>query len=78
MNTAKTGYFAKNRMLSATVVHPSCMLADAYATACMSFGFQDAKNFLEENNMIGALIYVEGKDTVHYSSEGFSSFKESY
>lgn len=44
--SAKTGYFAKNRMLSATVVHPSCMLADAYATAFMAMGIKKTKEFI--------------------------------
>ena len=33
-------------MLSATVIHPSCMLADAYATSFMAMGINDSKEFL--------------------------------
>jgi thiamine biosynthesis lipoprotein len=44
--STKTGYFAKNRMLSATVIHPSCMLSDAYATAFMCMGIKKSKDFL--------------------------------
>jgi thiamine biosynthesis lipoprotein len=41
----KTGYFAKNRMLSVTIIHPSCMLSDAYATAFMAMGIKKSKEF---------------------------------
>ena len=40
----------------------------------MSLGFQDAKRFLNKNKIIGALIYVEENDTIHYFSNDFSSF----
>ena len=43
--STKTGYFAKNRMLSVTVIHPSCMLSDAYATAFMAMGIKKSKEF---------------------------------
>ena len=44
--STKTGYFAKNRMLSATVIHPSCILSDAYATAFMCMGIKKSNDFL--------------------------------
>ena len=44
--STETGYFAKNRMLSATVIHPSCMFSDAYATAFMCMGIKKSKEFL--------------------------------
>ena len=44
--STKTGYFAKNRMLSVTVIHPSCMFSDAYATAFMCMGIKKSKDFL--------------------------------
>jgi len=65
---------ASNKLISATILYADCMSADAYATACMSFGFEDAKIFLEENNIIGSLTYIKEKDTIHYSSSDFSSF----
>lgn len=34
----RTGYPTRHRLLSATVVAPDCMTADAYATACMVVG----------------------------------------
>ena len=47
--STETGYFAKNRMLSVTVIHPSCMLSDAYATAFMCMGIKQSKEFARDN-----------------------------
>jgi thiamine biosynthesis lipoprotein len=70
----KTFYPVVNQLISATILYSDCMSADAYATACMSLGFQDAKRFLNKNKIMGALIYVEENDTIHYFSNDFSSF----
>ena len=57
---SKTGYFAKNRMLSATVIHPSCMLSDAYATAFMAMGVKRSKDFLDAQPKLDAyLVYSD-------------------
>jgi thiamine biosynthesis lipoprotein len=37
-----TGYPERNTLLSATVFAPNCMIADAYATACMVLGLEKA------------------------------------
>tara|TARA_B100000965_G_C19533060_1_gene732024 strand:+ start:408 stop:1409 length:1002 start_codon:yes stop_codon:yes gene_type:complete len=42
----KTGFPAKNRLLSVTVIHDNCMEADAYATAFMVMGLQKSKEFI--------------------------------
>ena len=70
----KTCHPTSNSLLSATILYADCMSADAYATACMAFGFEKAKVFLQNNNIIGSLIYVERGDTVNYFSSGFSEF----
>ena len=64
----------QNNLISATVLYDNCMSADAYATACMSFGFLRAKEFLQKKNISGCLIYVENEDTLSYFSSNFSSF----
>tara|TARA_B100000700_G_C15029874_1_gene849952 strand:+ start:106 stop:1086 length:981 start_codon:yes stop_codon:yes gene_type:complete len=56
-----TGYFARNRMLSVTVIHPSCMLADAYATAFMAMGIKKAKDFVDLNPELK--VYIVYSDT---------------
>ena len=70
----KTFYPTSNSLLSATILYNDCMSADAYATACMSLGFEKAKDFLNNNNIMGSLIYVIDKDTINYFSSGFSEF----
>ncbi|MEC7863613.1 MAG: FAD:protein FMN transferase, partial [Bacteroidota bacterium] len=40
-----TAFPANNRLLSVTVIHDNCMLADAYATAFMVMGIRKSKQF---------------------------------
>ena len=56
-----TGFPAKNKLLSVTVIHDNCMLADAYATAFMVMGVRKAKIFALNNNIEIYLVYT-GKD----------------
>ena len=56
-----TGFPAKNKLLSVTVIHDNCMLADAYATAFMVMGVRKAKIFALNNNLEIYLVYT-GKD----------------
>ena len=54
-----TGFPAKNKLLSVTVIHDQCMLADAYATAFMSMGLNKTKKFLVQNpNIQVCLVYT--------------------
>ena len=68
---------AFNNLISATILHKDCMLADAYATACMSFGLADSKLFLTKMDIPACLIYTENRDTMFYFSNNFSSFLHS-
>ena len=70
----KTLQPAQNKLISATILYSDCMSADAYATACMSFGFERAKKFLNDKEISGCLIYVDDGDTLSYLSSKFSSF----
>jgi len=70
----KTMLPVRNNLISATILYKDCISADAYATTCMSFGLDSAKQFLSNNNILGSLIYLDGADTLYYFSEGFSSF----
>jgi thiamine biosynthesis lipoprotein len=45
----RTGYPAKNRLLSATIITDECAIADGVATACMVMGKDDAIRFIENN-----------------------------
>ena len=74
MINPKTMRPVRNQLLSATILSADCLSADAYATACMSFGLDKAKEFLIKNKIIGSLIYVQDKDTLFYFSDQFTSF----
>lgn len=50
----KTGYPARSRLLSATIVAPSCISADAYATACMVMGLDKSIEFVQSKPEIEA------------------------
>jgi FAD:protein FMN transferase len=75
----RTGYPAKNTLLSATVIADDCMTADAYATAFMVMGVEKTLEFLEKNgnlNLEVYLIYSEGDDMKTYLSEGLKDLLE--
>tara|TARA_X000000368_G_scaffold366492_1_gene313326 strand:+ start:423 stop:1424 length:1002 start_codon:yes stop_codon:yes gene_type:complete len=43
-----TGFPSQNRLLSVTVIHENCMLADAYSTAFMVMGVKKTKKLLKK------------------------------
>lgn len=56
----KTGYPVQHSLLSATVIAPDCMSADAYATSFMVMGLEKAEAFAEANPKIDAyFIYTD-------------------
>ena len=57
-----TGFPALNKLMSVTVIHESCMKADAYATAFMVMGLYKSKEFLNKNNDLEAYIVYRNKD----------------
>lgn len=68
----RTGYPAKQQLLSATVVAKDCMIADAYATAFMVMGLEKAKAFLASSKNPGLevfFIYDENGTWKTFSSE---------
>lgn len=68
----KTGYPKMVTLLSATVVAPTCMYADAYATAAMAMGLEMAKSMIENNPKLEAyFIYTDEADNIQtYISPG--------
>ncbi len=55
-----TGYPARNRLLSVTVVADSCILADGYATAFMVMGLERSRDFvLRHNNLEAFFIFSD-------------------
>ncbi len=74
-----TGYPARNNLLSATVVAPDCMTADAYATAFMVMGLEASKQFLAANealNLQVLFIYDDEGQWRTYTSPKFREYVE--
>jgi len=56
----KTGYPARNQLLSATILAPDCATADGIATACMVMGKEKSIEFLDLHpEFDGYLIYSD-------------------
>lgn len=68
-----TGRPATTNMLSATVVAPSAMLADAYATACMAMNGEQAREMLKNVKGVEALLVTT--DTI-LSTPGFPEIRK--
>jgi len=49
-------------LLSVTVIHDNCMLADAYATAFMVMGVKKTKQFVASNPEIEIYLVYTGND----------------
>lgn len=59
----QNGYPVQTEVLSATVLAPTCMLADAIATACMTGSVAQARRMLDEANCRGLLITADSTGT---------------
>jgi thiamine biosynthesis lipoprotein len=56
----KTGYPARNTLLSATIIADDCATADGYATACMVMGTDKSIEFLNRHKELDAyLVYSD-------------------
>ncbi len=58
----RTGYPVQHSILSATVVAPSCAMADAFATSLMVVGMQEAQKILSQHEELKAYLIYAGKD----------------
>lgn len=58
----RTGYPVQHNILSATVISKDCMSADAYATAFMVMGLEEAKRFADMHPDIDACFIYTDKD----------------
>ncbi len=67
----KTGYPIQSNLASVTVVHESCALADAWATALNAMGFDVALEFAKQNNLDAYFIVRTESDFEAFSSPGF-------
>ena len=67
-----TGYPVTHNLLSATIVAPDALTADAYATYCMAIGLEASRTLLEGNGELeGCLIYDDNGTFMTWCSEGF-------
>jgi thiamine biosynthesis lipoprotein len=56
----RTGYPARNNLLSATIIAADCATADGIATACMVMGLEDAISFIESRSeFLAHFIYSD-------------------
>ena len=58
----QTGYPVQHSLLSASIIAPDCMTADAYATGCMVMGLEKSYALIDSlPNTEGYFIYVDDK-----------------
>ncbi|MBR0036711.1 MAG: FAD:protein FMN transferase [Bacteroidales bacterium] len=74
----KTGYPIQKDILSATIIAPDCMTADAYATAFMVMGKDRALRIMaQDSTLAGYLIVPSSSDSTQLEvvySEGFEKY----
>lgn len=72
----KSGYPAKNELLSVSIIAPTAMEADGYSTMCMVLGLQKSIKLIEsKNNLEAYLIFINEDDELEvYTSEGFRNY----
>lgn len=69
----KTGYPAQRAILSATVLAPDCSTADAWATAIMVIGHEQAIDMLKQHPELDAiLIYSTPEGVKTYATDAIS------
>jgi len=67
----RTGYPVSHNLLSATIVAPDALTADAVATWCMVLGLDGARELVSSKGLEAYLIYDEGGEFRDWNSEGF-------
>lgn len=73
----RTGYPVEHGLLSATIIAPKAVDADAYATYCMVIGVEESRAFiLGRDDIEGYLIYSEDGETKSWHSPGFNIVTE--
>jgi len=72
----RTGYPAKNQLLSATVIADDCATADGVATACMVYGMKKSIEFFEFHPEFDAFLVYSDEDGSYrtWTSENLKRF----
>ncbi len=68
-----TGRPVETDILSASIIAPSCMEADALATACMAMGSEKALEMLKKEKVAGAFILSSGEVVINDLMRGHIS-----
>lgn len=69
----RTGFPVEHNLLSATIVAPDAVSADAYATYCMVIGLEEAKAFISSREGVeGYLIFDSDGKMEEWASSGFN------
>ncbi len=58
----RKGYPVQHSLLSSTVVAPTCIIADAYATAFMVLGVEESKKIVAANPNLEVLFIYSDKN----------------
>ncbi len=70
-----TGYPVTHNLLSATIIAPDCMTADAYATACMVLGLEKSQTLINSlPNIEGYFIYSTPDGNKEVWTKGFEKY----
>jgi thiamine biosynthesis lipoprotein len=74
----KTGYPVRHSLLSVSVLADDCATADGYATAFMVMGFENAKEFVENEPSMEAYFITDGGSGTFqtYATRGFEEIIE--
>ncbi|AEV32053.1 membrane-associated lipoprotein involved in thiamine biosynthesis [Owenweeksia hongkongensis DSM 17368] len=72
----KTGFPARNQLLSVSIIADKCIDADAYATTCMVMGMQAAQSYIEGKDGVEAYFIStdENGDWKVNFTKGFEAF----
>lgn len=73
----KTGYPERNALLGVSVIAPTCIEADAIATALMVMGQEKAESYIESKDHLEAILFVGNDDggISMLKSEGFTRYE---
>jgi len=73
----KTGYPVKHSLLSVTVIAEQCAFADAYATAIMAMGLEDALLFIKERQVDLEVYFIYSGENGKYKTLMTEGLKQS-
>ena len=70
---ARTGYPVTHKLASVSVLHPSCTMADGYATAINVLGPDEGFSFAIQLNLPIYMIVREGNDFIEKTTAQFDN-----